>query len=53
MSPTRLNIRLYTLTEMTGLLEGVGFQVREVFGGFEREVYSVGTRRMIVIARKG
>ena len=47
------NIRLYTLTEMTRLLEGVGFQVTAVFGGFEREVYSIGTRRMIVIARKG
>jgi SAM-dependent methyltransferase len=46
-------IRLYTLTEMTRLLDAVGFQVRAVFGGFEREVYSIGTRRMIVIARKG
>jgi len=47
------NIRLYTLTEITRLLEGVGFRVTAVFGGFEREVYSIGTRRMIVIARKG
>ena len=47
------NIRLYTLTEMTRLLEGVGFHVTAVFGGFERDVYSIGTRRMIVIARKG
>lgn len=47
------NTRLYTLTEMTRLLEGVGFHVTAVFGGFERDVYSIGTRRMIVIARKG
>jgi hypothetical protein len=47
------NTRLYTLTEMTRLLEGVGFHVTVVFVGFEREVYSIGTRRMIVIARKG
>src|SRR5208283_3011913 len=29
------NIRLYTLTEMTRLLDRVGFQVTAVFGGFE------------------
>jgi SAM-dependent methyltransferase len=46
------NIRLYTLTEMTRLLDRVGFQVTAVFGGFEHEAYSIGTRRMIIIARK-
>jgi SAM-dependent methyltransferase len=47
------NIRLYTLTEMTRLLERVGFQVTAVSGGFESEVYGIGTRRMIIVCRKG
>jgi SAM-dependent methyltransferase len=46
------NIRLYTLTEMTRLLERVGIEVTAVFGGFESEVYSIGTRRMIIIGAK-
>src|SRR5271156_654552 len=45
-------IRLYTLTEMTRLLERVGLRVTGVFGGFEREVYAIGTRRMIIVATK-
>jgi len=47
------NIRLYTLTEMTRLLERVGVGVTAVFGGFDGEVYGIGTRRMIIVARKG
>jgi SAM-dependent methyltransferase len=46
------NIRLYTLTEMTRLLERVGFDVTAVFGGFERELYGIDTRRMIIVSRK-
>lgn len=46
-------IRLYTLTEMTRLLERVGMRVSAVFGGFDGEEYSIGTRRMIIVARKG
>jgi SAM-dependent methyltransferase len=45
-------IRLYTLTEMTRLLERVGLPVTAVFGGFDGEAYAIGTRRMIVVARK-
>jgi SAM-dependent methyltransferase len=45
-------IRLYTLTEMTRLLERVGLRVTSVFGGFEGEEYGIGTRRMIVVAEK-
>jgi len=45
-------IRLYTLTEMTRLLERVGLHVTAVFGGFDGEAYAIGTRRMIVVARK-
>jgi SAM-dependent methyltransferase len=45
-------IRLYTLTEMTRLLERVGLRVTSVFGGFEGEQYGIGTRRMIVVGQK-
>jgi hypothetical protein len=45
-------IRLYTLTEITRLLERVGMRVTAVFGGFDSEEYGIGTRRMIIVARK-
>jgi SAM-dependent methyltransferase len=45
-------IRLYTLTEMTRLLERVGLLATSVFGGFEGEEYGIGTRRMIIVAEK-
>jgi len=46
-------IRLYTLTEMTRLLERVGMRVTLVFGGFDGEDYATGTRRMIIVAQRG
>jgi SAM-dependent methyltransferase len=46
------HIRLYTLTETTRLVEQVGLNVTGVFGGFDGEPYAIGTRRMIVLARK-
>ena len=46
-------IRLYTLTEMTRLLERVGLGVMAVFGGFDGESYAINTRRMIIRAQKG
>ena len=46
------NIRLYTLTEMTRLLERAGMRVSGVFGGFDGEAYAINTRRMILCARK-
>jgi len=46
-------IRLYTLTEMTRLLERVGMRVTLVFGGFDGEEYAIGTRRMIIVAQLG
>jgi SAM-dependent methyltransferase len=46
------NIRLYTLTEMTRLLERAGMGVTGVFGGFDGEAYAISTRRMILCARK-
>jgi SAM-dependent methyltransferase len=47
------DIRLYTLTEMTRLLERVGLGEVEAFGGFDGEPYEIGARRMIICARKG
>ena len=46
------NIRLYTLTEMTRLLERVGIRVTLVVGGFDSEDYGIVTRRMIIVGRK-
>jgi SAM-dependent methyltransferase len=46
------DIRLYTLTEMTRLLERVGLSDVEVFGGFDGEPYGIGSRRMIICVRK-
>src|SRR5579864_6378716 len=38
------DIRLYTLTEMTHLLERAGMRVTGVFGGFDGETYAISTR---------
>jgi SAM-dependent methyltransferase len=46
------DIRLYSLTEMTRLLERVGLAKLEVFGGFDSEPYGIESRRMILCARK-
>src|SRR6266699_3904158 len=46
------HIRLYTLTELIGMLEAAGLRLERVYGGFDDEVYGVDTRRMIVVATK-
>ena len=46
------HIRLYTLTELIGMLETTGLRLERVYGGFDGEVYGVDTRRMIVVATK-
>ena len=46
------HIRLYTLREIRGMLEAAGLAYRGVHGGFAGEAYSIGTRRMIVVAAK-
>ena len=46
------DIRLYTLTETTRMLERANMSVTEVYGGFDGEPYSIDTRRMILVARK-
>jgi SAM-dependent methyltransferase len=47
------HIRLYTLTEITRLLQRVGLNVSAVFGGFDGESYAISTRRMIVLTQNG
>jgi SAM-dependent methyltransferase len=46
------HIRLYTLREVRGMLAEAGLVYEGVHGGYEDEPYSIGTRRMIVIARR-
>ena len=46
------DIRLYTLTEMTRLLERVGLGGLEACGGFDGEPYGIESRRMVLCARK-
>jgi SAM-dependent methyltransferase len=46
------DIRLYTLTEMTRLLERVSLGEIEVFGDFDDSPYEIGSRRMIICVRK-
>ena len=46
------HIRLYTLTEVKGMLERAGLDFKEAYGGFDGEEYTVATPRMIVVARK-
>ncbi len=45
-------IRLYSLTEISGMLARAGFDQISAYGGFEGEPYAIGTRRMIISARK-
>jgi SAM-dependent methyltransferase len=46
------HIRLYTLTEIIGMLESAGLAFARAYGGFDGEPYAVDTRRMIVVATK-
>ena len=50
---SELQMRLYTLTELTKMLVTAGLTFKNVYGGFQGEHYSVNTRRMIVVASKG
>ena len=49
---SELNMRLYTLTELTKMLNTAGLTLQSVHGGFQGEDYTVNTRRMIVVAVK-
>jgi len=47
-----IDLRLYTLKELTGLLASAGLAVRRTWGGFDGRDYSIDSRRMIVLAAK-
>lgn len=48
----RIDLRLYALTELAGMLSRAGLDVRETWGGFDGREYSLRSRRMIVLAEK-
>jgi len=48
----RISFRLYTLTELAGMLSRAGLAVRRTWGGFDGREYGLNSRRMIVLAEK-
>ncbi len=49
---SELNMRLYTLTELTKVLDAVGLRLQATYGTFNGDPYTVNTRRLILIAQK-
>jgi SAM-dependent methyltransferase len=45
-------VRLYNYTEIHSLLEGVGLQIEQVYGGWNDDPLDTESRRMVIIARK-
>ncbi len=45
-------MRLYTLTEMAGMLGRAGLLLEKTFGDYDAGAYSINSRRMILAARK-
>lgn len=48
----QIDLRLYTLTELAGMLSRAGVLFRGVWGDFDGSDYGVNSRRMIVLAEK-
>ena len=48
----RINLRLYTLTELAKMISRAGMRVRQVWGGFDGRDYGLNSQRMIVLAEK-
>lgn len=48
----RVDLRVYTLRELVGMLERAGLSFRQVWGAFDGRDYSLDSRRMIVLAVK-
>jgi SAM-dependent methyltransferase len=46
------HVRVYTLTEVIGILKESGLEFECAYGGFSGEEYGVGTRRMIVVGKR-
>lgn len=49
----RVDLRVYTLRELAGILERAGLRFRQAWGGFDGQDYSLDSPRMIVLAQKG
>jgi SAM-dependent methyltransferase len=48
-----IDLRNYTLTELTAMLLRAGLRVQNFWGGYRGREYGLDTRRMIVLAEKG
>jgi SAM-dependent methyltransferase len=48
-----IDLRLYTLTELAGMLSRAGLAVRQTWGGYDGQDYGFDSPRMIVAAEKG
>lgn len=46
------SVRVWTLTEMRTILDGIGFAVTHVFGGFDRRELTADAYRMILVCAK-
>ncbi len=46
------SLRAYTCAELSALLRRHGFQVRDVWGGVEREPFSSESRRLVIVAER-
>lgn len=45
------SIRVYSFTEISMLLEAAGFEVLDVFGGFEGEEFDLKHKRMLILSQ--
>jgi hypothetical protein len=43
---------VYTVGEITSLLAAAGFDAKEFHGGFAGEPYALGSRDLVIVARK-
>ena len=46
------SIRLYNFPEISAMLERNGFKILEVWGDYQRNAYSVKSKRLIILSRK-
>lgn len=51
-SPSFVSFRIYTLTEIKGLLERAGLAYRQCWGGFDGSAYGMDSPRMILLAER-
>lgn len=49
---TAFSVRLYTVTELQGLLTGAGFRLLQCFGGFDASPAAAASPRLLLLAEK-